>query len=488
MSKGGLRRRDFLGASAGAVASTLFARGSELHAAMPSPAREKDTAGADASKPYGVQYYEKVTEIWEGISTAELPILAQAADEAAKSLKNNGKPYCLIVGGHMHLAEMRHDRPGNPDYLHNWSRNIDPGRFDAVGKGDFVLFDYPKPFIQKARDRGAFTVGLRVPYHANRTTPKGVLGMNELAANPVFKDVLLPEECASAILTTHVPFTDGLLYIPEIPAVRACGSSPQGTFNLYWMLTAEIAMRHKGGGAMGSTDKAQEYMQIVKERGAKIRGNLDQIDAVAKAMVEYVSHGARYWNYPLYGSDENAKLEPWAIMVEENTNRASGLVMSKVLSPAQSQSIWRRENLTKPTPEIEQRAKAGDFVFIAGEASDVKENIEAAHAFKSAGLKVIYVGPKTEGSTAEDLPKIADWHIDTFSPEREGVLKVRGMDQKICPTTGVLYALAQYVLNAQFIGHMIKADMTPLLFMGLHLIGGKAYYDVVEALYEKRGY
>src|SRR4029077_14469675 len=123
-------------ASACAVVSTLFARGGEVHAAIPNPAREKETAGANAPKPYGVQYYEKVTEIWEGISTAELPILAQAADQAATSLKNSGKLYCLIVGGHMHLAEMRHARAGNPDYLHNWSRNIEPDRFDPVGKGD----------------------------------------------------------------------------------------------------------------------------------------------------------------------------------------------------------------------------------------------------------------------------------------------------------------------------------------------------------------
>lgn len=474
MSNDRMRRRDFVGASVGLVASTLVGCGRGPDAAVGNAAGstlDKASAG-DALKPYGVQYYEKVTEIWDKIASTELPSIAQAADQAAARLKNNGKLYCQIVGGHMHLAELRRDRPGNPGYLYNLSRNIKPEVFDVVGKGDFVLFDFPREHIRKARDRGAFTVGLRVPYYPNKTTPKGVLAMNELAENPVFANVLLPEECGSIILTSGVPFTDGLLYIPEIPAVRACGSSPQGTFNLFWMLTAEIAMRHKGGGAMGSTDKAREFIQVLKERGARIRSNLDQIDAVAKAMVEYVSRGARYWNYPLGHSDENSALEKWSIMVEENTNRASGLVMSKLLSPA----------------EIKEKAKAGDFVFIACEASDVKENIAAAHAFKDAGLKVIYVGPKTEGSTGEDLPKIADWHIDTLSPEREGVLKVPGMDKMICPTTGVLYALAQYMLNAQFIGHMVKADMTPLLFMGMHLIGGRAYYDVVQKLFEKRGY
>lgn len=484
----GLRRRDFLGTGVGVAASSMIGY-SRLAAATESSAGES-AKPHPAAKPYGAQYYEGVTRIWDAISTTELPVLAQAADRAATSLKNGGKLYCLIVGGHMHLGEMRHGRGGNPDYLHNWSRNIPPERFDAVGKGDFVLFDYPKPFIQKARDRGAFTVGLRVPYYPNQTTPKGVLAMNEMATNPVYADVLFPEACASLTLTTHVPFTDGFLYIPEIPAVRACGSSPQGTFNLYWMLTAEIAMRQMGGGAMGSTSKAQEFMHVVKERGAKIRASLDHIDEVAKAMAGYVAQGARYWNFPLYGSDDNSPLEPWALMVEENTNRASGLAMSKLLTLADiGQTAGAApESPFKLTAEAKQKAKAGDFVFIASEASDVEGNLAAARAFKSAGLKVIYIGPKSEGTVGEDLPKIADWHIDTFSPEREGVVKVPGMDKKICPTSGVLYALAQNMLNAQFISHMIQANMTPLLFMGVHLIGGKAFYNVVQELYERRGY
>ena len=135
-----------------------------------------------------------------------------------------------------------------------------------------------------------------------------------------------------------------------------------------------------------------------------------------------------------------------SIMKEENTNRASGLAMSLLIEPK----------------EIQERAKAGDFVMIAGEASDIKENIDAARKFKDAGITVIYIGPAhTEGSSGDfpsgnDLSEVADWHIDTFSPEREGTVTIPGMDKKICPTTGMLYALAQYMLNAQFIGHMIR--------------------------------
>ncbi len=84
--------------------------------------------------------------------------------------------------------------------------------------------------------------------------------------------------------------------------------------------------------------------------------------------------------------------------------------------------------------------------------------------------------------------KLADWHIDTYSPEREGALTIPGFNRKLCPTTGVLYPLAQYMLNSQFIGHMIEADMTPLVFMGMNLIGGRVYYDLVKGICDKRGY
>ena len=139
--------------------------------------------------------------------------------------------------------------------------------------------------------------------------------------------------------------------------------------------------------------------------------------------------------------------------------------------------------------DIPEAAKAGDFVVIAGEASDIRENYEAARAFKQAGIKVIYIGPgKTEGSFGDDIPEIADWHIDTFSPEREGVVSIPGLSKKICPTTGILYALALFMLNAQFIEHMIEADMTPFIYMGVHLIGGRAYMNCISEIFEKRGY
>jgi len=65
---------------------------------------------------------------------------------------------------------------------------------------------------------------------------------------------------------------------------------------------------------------------------------------------------------------------------------------------------------------------------------------------------------------------------------------VPGFDKKICPTTGVLYALTLWMLNAQFIAHMIEADMTPVLNMGGHLIGGNAFNKEVRAITDKRGY
>ena len=470
-----MQRRDFVKVSAGALTVALSTH--DLKGSQPL----RRTSGTE--KPYGIQYYEKAEQIWNRIATTELPIIAEAADRAVTSLRSNKKIYCQITGGHMHRAELSQSRPGNPDYLHHWPRNVEPEKFDVIGRGDFVLSDFPRLHTKKARDRGAFTVGIRIPYYPNQTTPKGVLAMNELATNPVFEDILMPEECSDIILTSGVPFTDGVLYIPEIPAVRVCPIAPQGMHNFYWMLTAEIAARH-GGGAMGATDKATEYIELIKDRGRKIADDFNHIDAVAKAMVEHVSQGAEYWNYPVTrvtGGPVTKGDSPGAIiMVTENTHRASGLLMSRLINATGAETSHWVKNKGKGKP--------GDFVFIAGETSDLRENIDAAKAFKRARLKVIYIGPISEGSGPEDLSNIADWHINTYSPEREGALDVGGLNMKICPTTGVLYPLAQYMLNSQFVGRMIKADMTPLVFMGSHLIGAEAYCDVVKKIGEMRRY
>jgi uncharacterized phosphosugar-binding protein len=444
-----MKRRDFAKSGMAGIASGLAGTG------IAEAQRKDGKASSGLLKPYGVQYYEKAVEIWNREITSELPIIAQAADAAAKSLRNGKKLYSSAHFGHMLVKELRIGRPGNPNYLPTDTYTTKDEVFDPIGAGDFLFFDQTKLRIKKAHDRGAFVVGVRVPYLPNRTTPKGVLATYEAADN------LLTEDVSDLFLTSGVPFTNGCLYYPEIPAVRGCPLSVQGVGNFYWMLSAEIAMRDKGGGAMGKSNKAKEYMEIIRNRGAKIRAGFDRIDAVAKAMAGFVTNGAKYGNYT-FGNE----------MADENTYRASGIAMSRYLNP---------KDVSK--------SKEGDFVIIGGEASDTKENIQAADTFRSAGLKVIYIGPaKTEGSSGDDMPRHADWHIDTFSPEREGVLTVPGFDQKICPTTGILFALALWMTNAQFIAHMIAQDMTPGLDMGGHLVGGSGYNKESRALVEKRGY
>ena len=440
-----MKRRDFTISGLAGIAAGLASEKTE--------AQQKKAISIP--KPYGIRYFETAREIWVRESTSELPIIAQAADAAAKSLKNGNKLYGFAFFGHMLVKELRTNRPGNPGYLPTGSWQTKDEDFDPIGKGDFIFFDETMMRVKKAHDRGAFVVGARVPYLPNKTTPKGVLATYEATDN------LLTEDVSDLVLTSGVPFTNGCLYYPEIPAVRGCPISVQGVGNFYWMLSAEIAMRDKGG-AMGGTAKAREYIDTVKRRGALIRANFDKIDATAKAMAGFVAQGGKYWNYT-FGNE----------MADENIARASGLAMSHHLSPE----------------DIASEKKAGGFVVIGGEASDTRENIQAADAFRAAGFKVIYIGPgKTEGGSGDDMPKHADFHLETFSPEREGTLAVPGIAYKICPTTGVLFALTLWMMNAQFISHMIAQDMTPGLDMGGHIIGGNAYNSVMRPIVEKRGY
>ncbi|MHB9027598.1 MAG: phosphoheptose isomerase family protein, partial [Candidatus Latescibacterota bacterium] len=417
-----MKRRDFAKTGMTGIAAGFAGMG------IADAQRGSGAAASGSQKPYGIQYYEKAAEVWSREIKSELPIIAQAADAAAGSLRNGKKLYSSAHFGHMLVKELRTGRPGNPDYLPTDTYTTKDEVFEPIGSGDFLFFDQTKLRVKKAHDRGAFVVGVRIPYLPNRTTPKGVLATYEATDN------LLTEEVSDLVLTSGVPFTNGCIYYPEIPAVRGCPLSVQGVGNFYWMLSAEIAMRDKGRGAMGKSDKAREYLETVRQRGAKIRANFNRIDAVAKAMAGYVASGAKYGNYT-FGNE----------MADENTYRASGISMSRNINP---------KDVSK--------AKAGDFVIIGGEASDTKENIQAADTFRSAGLKVIYIGPaRTEGSSGDDMPKHADWHIETFSPERDGVLTVPGFDRKICPTAGILFALALWMTNAQFISHMIAQDMTP---------------------------
>lgn len=412
--------------------------------------------------PYGIQYYQKAKEVWDREATSELPLIAEAADKAAELLKNGGTLYSQANFGHMLNSELRQGRPGSPDYFSTWEWTVKSDVFDVVGAGDFLIFDATKMGIQKAHDRGAFTVGVRVPYVPNKTVPAGVLSTYS------FTDNLLTEDVSDIVLTTGVPFTNGVLHYPEVPAVRPCPLSVQGVGNIMWMLNAEIAMRDKGGASAGATEKALEFITAIRERGAKIAADIDRIDEIAKAMTGYISEGGRYWNY-----------SSGCEMVLENIARASGLPLTNRLS----------DEMLADDTKLREEVKAGHFCIISGEASDIEGNYEAAQHLKSIGAHVIYIGPAaTEGSSGNDIASMADWHIDTYSPERYGILDVPGFDRKICPATGMLYALSLWMLNAQFIQRMIEADMTPGFDMGGHLIGGNGYNNDVRPIVKERGW
>ena len=408
-------------------------------------------------KPYGVQYYKKALQIWERESSTEMPIIIEAADKAAHSLKSGHKLFSNVIFGHMLIAEFRPNRAGNPHYLTNWDRYTTDDVYETISDGDFLLFDYAHPRVKAACDRGAYTVGIRVPYLPNKTTPSGVLFSNY----SLFSG-MSTEECSSAVLTSGVPFTDGALYIPEIPAVRACPLSVQGAGIFYWMLTAEIAMRDKHPGSKSTGEKALEYIDCIKERGRRIGNDIGRINEAAKLMTDRVAHGGSYWNYSYECEFEI-----------ENYIRASGIAMSQLIRP----------------DTVDENVRSGDFAIISGEFSDIEENIVMASTLKNKGAAVISIGPaQTEGSGGDDLSAIADVHIETYSPEREGVVGIEGLDHKICPTTGNLFALAQWMLNAQFIERMIEANMVPGLDMGVHLIGGRGHNSSVREIVSERGY
>ncbi len=94
-----------------------------------------------SGKSYGAEYYDKACVVWNRQSTTELPIIAEAADAAAKALKNGNKLYSHAMFGHMLTTELRMGRPGNPDYLPTWGWGAGDNEYNAIGKGDFLFFD-----------------------------------------------------------------------------------------------------------------------------------------------------------------------------------------------------------------------------------------------------------------------------------------------------------------------------------------------------------
>ena len=460
--KNNISRRGFIKgtAAAGLGAAATMIDSTPASAELVAPFATKFEAH---TKPFIEQYYDGLIEITQKARKESVPAIAEAMKKAYELQRKGGKIYSHLLTGHFAMFAGAEDRPGQPSLLPNRSDRNSQEDFDAMKKGDFYITNGGARNIEKAKEKGAFTVVITNNYAKNNSHPKGFLRSDDQ------KSV---NDVADLVIDSQVPYYNGLVNAPQIPGFRICPSSGITQYLAYWSCTAALAnlMATKGKGS--ATEHPEKFYDMALERFQMIGSDRPKIDAVGETWADLVlGKQARMW---VYGRPQNVK--PYGGTVNLFVNEAYIVASGSMIADIYAKNV--------------DKVRKNDIVLIGSIDSNNPLEINAARHAQSVGAySTAFSSFGLDGdSSGTHLFKEVDSAFNNYSDESEGVFSFKGFDKKICPIGGLTGNTIHWMLMAAWSDHMAQRGEMPCYWQGFHEREGQAYDKITKEFYDGRGY
>lgn len=393
---------------------------------------------------FGEEYYQNATKLLRDIR-GEADAIAELSDVAAQALRRGNKVYANIVVGHMPGYELVNDREGNPGFFEFCpGGGGDPEHYQAMKAGDVLFTNAVEEPVKEARDKGVYVVVVTTCYVNNRNTPPG-----KVLPNP---NDWMPEDVATRVIDSHIPWQQGLVHVPEIPEFELCPGSANGTNTIHWMITAEVAYA-LATGEKPNGDRGRAYVDLLLSRLETIHAEeMEHIGNVAVTVAKRIIRGGHY-----YVRSRNQGVQ----------SEASGVAQGPMMT-----------NAFPVRPDGDR-----DVFLIAAVSPDDPQELTWAEEAKGNGNYLIGIGP----STCRRLRERCDVFFDDRCDELAGVIDLPGRAEKVCPATGTLNNILMWMLTAQFVDEMCRRGAVPYFWMGFYR-GGLDYNNVMRPFCLERGY
>ncbi|NKB68148.1 MAG: hypothetical protein GKR89_13885 [Candidatus Latescibacteria bacterium] len=397
--------------------------------------------------PFGEEYYQKITELLRKIQV-DAGVFAQVANKATEALRTGHKVYTDAAIGHMPPEEMADEREGNPAQIHCCGHGCSAEDYAALAAGDVLVTNSVNEAVRQVRDAGVYVVGLPTAYINNSTTPPGKVHPNQ-------NDWLLEDVC-TLVIDTYIPWNQGIVRVPQVPEMPLFPSSSNITCAIHWMLTAEVA-RSLATGEKADGTAGREYLDILLARLDDVhRVDLPGLNEQAVVVAKRIIAGGRFFVRSRNGGVQGD---------------ANGVAQGLMLTNA-----------------FEMRAAAeggdGDTLVLAAVSADDPQELAWAQQGRANGNYIMGIGPVD----SPQLRQACDVYFDNGCVEAAGVIEVPGMDEKICPATGILNNIILQILTAQFTDEMCRRGAVPYCWKGGYWVGGMDYNNVVGPSMRERGY
>ena len=397
---------------------------------------------------FGEAYHRNAVKLISAIRD-DMSIIAEVSAKAVEALRAGHDVYANVTTGHMPTYELVNEREGNPaPFIFNGNDSNTPEEYAAMGPGDVLLTNRVSHEVKAARDAGAYVVVFTTCYTNNQWTPPGEVHPNE--------DDLMPEDVASRVIESHIPWKQGLLEMPQVPEMPVFPGSANVTCTIHWMITAEVAQAMATGGMPDGT-LGHAYADLLLGRLADMFAQaFDPMKAAAVPVAKRIIDGGHYF---VQSGNEGVRSESWGV--------AAGLMMA---------------NAFEQRPATEGGDK--DVTLIAAVNTYDAKELTLADEARANGHFIVGIGPMDHN----DLKGRCDVYFSNQCDEPAGVLSIPGRDEKICPATGVMNNVMMQMFSAQFVDEMCRRGAVPYFYMGGYRTVGGPYNELSRKFFDERGY
>ena len=429
---------------------------------------------AENSGPLSMQYIGKAMERLTWIRENQTENLMEAAYAIARTVENGGS--CWQSGwdsGHTQ-ADSWPDRNGEPDiFKSGFNQN-------KAKAGDLLLTGSSRgapEFIDMIKEKEIFLI--------SRTSPwSGDARQKELLSEDVQQ--LSLRHHADIWIETRATALGGVIQVPGMPAPIGPVSAVVGKVTI-WMMLADacrilarrgIKVTVKGdepkvtgetvnwksfsGWADLNKPLMDDYFLEVTKQIEMIGSELGKIRKIAGMALDTVLNGGKFWCYSRYSS----------IAGEANTRR-SGLSITTGIAEGNLDDF---------------EGKPEDCVIMGITKPDDEIDLQFLDKFKKIGMRTASLGPMTRSIKVQEgriVPKETDLHAGRMC-DTYGLFAIPGMDQRICPTSGVLLNQLFWAMIMEFVEQYI--DRTggdiPGVFFSAALKGGREHMHRMHELFK----
>ncbi|MCE5251638.1 hypothetical protein LLG96_15630 [bacterium] len=441
-----LKRRHFFG--------SLFAGG--LGAVMSRMPGDGNAHATEAeTRPFWEQYYTGAMNILTGLYDTQTEIIEREMKTALERTKKGGTIYSQITSGHFPIPETALDRTGQPGVFAFLERGAKDEDYTKLGPNDMIITNTINLGNIAAMKRGIRVVGVTVNYYPFAQTPPEEGYQIEYEGK-----ILRIEDTVNAMIDSQVPWYNGLVRTPRNPDFAIIPGGGLAQAAVYWTAAAELAgLKADKGKNPESGGWARFYLQTCIERAAMVGADRPKFAAVGSHLADLVVRGGKWW---VFGANK--------ALVTDASSVANGPMVTR--------------------PYTASAVKSGDIVLIGAYTSNHPEELAVARESRSKGAYVIAICPfSTDGdSSGERLYKEADVAFNSYSPESWGVVPVKGLDRRVCPTTGVMGDLIMWLIVAEWTDVMAQRGPFPYFWKGFFMKNGQGYNNSIRPYFTVRGW